>query len=282
MSSARTVRDYCLEILESGDLATKLRPPSGPEGPPLDDSAPGAALAIDRPARAPELRMHFGSERLPRLQELGAEDARARCLARFAHHELMAVELFAWALLVWPGAPPMLRRGWLATLSDEQRHLELYLGRVRALGSDLGAEPLSDYLWKHVAAMRDSTRGPLAFLSGMGLTFEQANLDFTLLYRDAFAAVGDGESARVSQIVHDDEKGHVRQAARWLARLKRPDESDVGAYELSVPFPLSAARAKGRRFSPDARREAGLSEDMIEHVRRARPYAHERQRSSRA
>jgi hypothetical protein len=47
----------------------------------------------------------------------------------------------------------------------------------------------------------------------------------------------------------------------------------VAAYEAAVPFPLGAARAKGRRFDAGARRRAGLGEDFIEHVRRARSRA---------
>ncbi len=281
MPSVQTVREYCQLVLESGDLESKLRPPLGPGGRALDDRTPGAALYIDRPARVATLRMRGGAERLPRLQQLGDPSARARCLRRFAHHELMAVELFAWALLRWPEAPPALRRAWLRTLADEQRHVALYLERLRGLGSDLSEEPLSDYFWKHVASIHAGSRGPLGFISGMGLTLEQANLDFTLLYRDAFRAAGDEESARVCQDVHQDEQQHVRLAALWLSKLKRPDESDVEAYEASVPFPLSAARAKGRAFSSSARREAGLSEGMIEHVRRARPYSDRGRRRAR-
>jgi uncharacterized ferritin-like protein (DUF455 family) len=271
MSSVQTVREYCLQILESGDLGSKLRPPLGPAGEALDDSDPGSSLYIDRPARSAELRMRAGSEKLPRPHELADSSARAVCLRRFAHHELMAVELFAWALLLWPDVPSSLRQGWLRTLHDEQRHCALYLGRLRAHGSGFSEEPLSDYFWKHAESIYAGSRGPLGFISGMGLTLEQANLDFTLLYGEAFQRAGDDRSATVSQLVHADEQRHVRLAAYWLSRLKRPDESDVEAYESSVPFPLSAARAKGKAFRVGARREAGLSEAMIEHVRLARP-----------
>ena len=271
MSGPRTVREYCRRLLESGDLASKLAPPLAPGGAPLDDSAPGPALYIDRPAREAGLCMRAGAERLPAPNELADPSARATCLRRFAHHELMAVELFAWALLLSPDVPRPLRRAWLRTLHDEQRHFGLYLGRLHELGSDLSDEPLSDYFWKHTASIHEGTRGPLGFLSAMGLTLEQANLDFTLLYRDAFRRVGDEESASVSQRVHDEEQRHVKLAAHWLERLKRPNESDIEAYEASVPFPLCAARAKGRVFSVSARRGAGLSDAMIEYVRQARP-----------
>lgn len=266
-----TVREYCLHLLESGELSAKLVPPLLPSGEPLADE-PGDALRIDRPARAPSIRLRTGAEKLPRLNQLRPADARAATLARFAHHELLAVELFAWALLRWPELPSSLRRGWLHALAEEQQHLALYLGRLDALGSRFEDHALSDYLWLHVPAIDRSASGPLAFLTSMGLTFEQANLDFSLLYRDAFRAVGDEESASVMQRVHDDEIGHVKLAAHWMRRLKRPDQSDVEAYVEATPFPLSAARAKGRRFDVGARRRAGLSEEMIDFVRHARPY----------
>ena len=265
-----SVRAFCRRLLESGDLASKLAPPKGPDGKPLDDARPGPRLEVARPVRDPELALRKGVGRLPSPRDLGAPSARARCLATFAHHELMAAELFAWALLRWPELPPRLRRGFVGVLAEEQRHCRLYLARLRALGSDLREHRLSDYFWKHAPAIAASPHGPRAFLAAMGLTLEQANLDFSLVYRDAFREAGDEATARVCQVVHDDEIGHVRLAARWLRRLAPGDRDDVQRYTEAVPFPLGAARAKARRFDADARRRAGLSDPFIEHVRSAR------------
>jgi len=181
------------------------------------------------------------------------------------------VELFAWALLLWPDAPAELRRGFALALADEQRHCRMYLERLRAHGGELVDEPLSDYFWKHAPAIRAHPRGLAAFLASIGLTLEQANLDFTLLYADGFRRGGDEASARVAEVVHADEQRHVRLAAEWLARLAPAGEDEVAAYTAAVPFPLEASRAKGRQFNAEARRAAGLSESMIEHVRVARP-----------
>ncbi len=260
------VREYCLRILEGGDLESKLLPPVD-----LDDDASGPAVHVDRPARAPGLRLRSGVGPLPKLKELAQEEARAVTLARFAHHELMAIELFAWALLRWPKMPKALRRGFLRTLAEEQEHLRLYLDRLGALGQSLEDHALSDYFWKLVPGIDAHPGGPRAFLCAMGLTLEQANLDFALLYRDAFRQAGDEETAAVLQRVHDDEIGHVKLAAVWLRRLEAPSISEVEAYERNVPFPLTAARAKGRRVSAESRRRAGLSAEMIAHVRAARP-----------
>ncbi len=100
-----------------------------------------------RPGRAPGLAMRGQVDRLPKPGELRAPEARARCLARFAHHELMAVEIFAWAILRWPRLPHRIQRGLLGVLQDEQRHCRLYLDRLAAHGSKLEDHVLSDYFW---------------------------------------------------------------------------------------------------------------------------------------
>ncbi len=281
---AATIEAFARRILESGRLADKLAPPPAPLFATLDAGtwphAPGietpARGPAREPAREPGLELGEGAASLPRPAALTDRRARALCLARFAHHELMAVELFAWALLRWSGLPPGLRADWLGVLADEQRHCRLYLDRLSAHGSQLADHaPHSAYFWRQAPAIAASEHGPRAFLSAMGLTLEQANLDFTLVYRDAFRRAGDAESADVCQRVHDDEIEHVRCAARWLMELDEDSaerSADLtAAYERSVPFPLSAARAKGRRFDHGARRRAGLDATFVEHVRRARP-----------
>jgi uncharacterized ferritin-like protein (DUF455 family) len=271
MSAPASIRAFCCDVLRRGDLESKLTPPRSAGGGWLPESDNRTPLEIDLPARDGSLRMAAGAPRLPRPSDLHDGRARAVCLARFAHHELMAVELFAWALLRWPGLPAALRAGWLRALEDEQIHCRLYLERLAAHGQGLHHHAQSDYFWKQAPAIAASPHGARAFLAAMGLTLEQANLDFTLLYRDAFRAAGDVQSARVCQRVHDDEVRHVELSAEWLMRLSPEHGGDqVSAYDEAVPFPLAANRAKGRHFDPDSRRRAGLHEDFIEHVRGAR------------
>ena len=220
--------------------------------------------------------MTSGLPSLPRLAALGQPEARIKCLARFAHHELMAVELFAWALLRWPDLPPKLRAEFTHALADEQRHCRLYIDRLTQLGGTFFDPPYSNYFWKLVPAISNSRHGPSAFLAGMGLTLEQANLDFTLMYRDAFTKAGDSESAQVLTHVHEDEIRHVALAARWIKVLGPPGTDLIEAYSEAVPFPLSAARAKGKQYHRAARRRAGLGEPFIEFVRNARSNQNDR------
>jgi uncharacterized ferritin-like protein (DUF455 family) len=274
-----------MRVLECGDLAAKLSAPLDSQGRSLPDSVPGEVVFIERPARNVGLRMQGGSHRLPRPGQLADPKHRKLCLSRFAHHELMAVELFAWALLRWPSLPRSLRRGLLSALVDEQRHCRLYLERLEAHGGHFETDDHSDYFWQQVPVIAASPAGPRAFLAAVGLTLEQANLDFTLTYRDGFAEAGDLESARVCQLVHDEEIAHVALAARWMHRLDEPGASDADATDLdrylaAVPFPLGPARAKGRRFEVEPRRRAGLSDALIDHIRHARSSQEQRNQSA--
>ena len=96
----------------------------------------------------------------------------------------------------------------------------------------------------------------------MGLTFEQANLDFAGEYARAAREVGDDATAEVLDQVHADEIGHVRFAWRWVETLA-PDADPWDTYRAHVEFPLGPARARGRDLDVEARRAAGISDDFI-------------------
>lgn len=183
----------------------------------------------------------------------------------------MAIELFALALLRWPDAPTELRRGWLGALEEEQSHCRLFLGRLDVVDAQLEDFDLSGYFLKHVPVMLGPECTPQVFLSAVGLTLEQANLDFSLLYEKGFRDAGDLISADICKKVHEEEVGHVALALHWLVRLAPDGCSQVDAYRDSVPFPLGAHRAKSRHFDFESRRRAGLDEEFITFVKSARP-----------
>jgi len=270
---AHTVRAFAEAVLLGDSLAAKRASPRDTTGALLVDEERGRAVFIDRPARPAELALVHVRERLPKRKDLARAEARAATIARFAHHELMAVELFAWALLAFPEADRALRRAWLVALEEEQRHLGLYLDRLSAHGSRLSDHALNGYFWKVLPVRERDGATPLTFLCAMGLTLEQANLDFTRAYEDDFRAVDDYATADVLKVVHEDELGHVGLAQRFARKIDDVARSDVERYVAHVPFPLSAARAKGKRFDRAARVRAGLDEAFIDFVRDARPYA---------
>lgn len=265
-SENATVQSACTEILTAGTLKAKLTTVTG-----IPDK-PGSAVFIEEPTRGPGLLMGQQKyKKLPKVGRLGDPEAAARVICCFAHHELMAVELFAWALLAFPETPASFRRGLVFALSEEQLHFQLYLDVLDRRGFSFDQFGLNGYFWEALPTAASDNPTILGFLAAMGLTLEQANLDFTIHYRDGFAAAGDEEVAEILQRIHDDEVGHVALARTWFSRLsssgKTPTENDdVENYKKEVPFPLSGAKAKGRNFQIEPRRRAGLSERFIEYI----------------
>ncbi|MBP6628501.1 MAG: DUF455 family protein [Kofleriaceae bacterium] len=255
-------RDYARQLLASDRLADKLAPP--PDGLELDDDE--APLWVAAPSRPSNLAIQPGrAGRVPPLTGMRDRHQRARIVHALANHELQAAELFAWALLAFPHAPRPFRTGLVAILADEQRHLALYRSRLHAHGVEFGDFPVTGHFWGKLDAMAT----PLAFSCAMGLTFENANLDFAQEYAQAARAVGDDATADVLDQVHADEIRHVRFAFTQVGRLA-PDRSPWQVYCDTVQFPLGPARARGLTFDADARRKAGLDDEFIAGLEAAR------------
>lgn len=258
-----TVREFAERLVRCEDLATKLAPPA----PRLPDHDRGAPLRLLEPGRPDELRPEPGRKvRVPSLAGMPDPKQRVRILHALANHELQAAELFAWALLAFPDAPAPFRRGCLAILAEEQRHCRLYVERLHAHGARFGDHPVTAHFWRQIAAVRS----PLQFLVVMGLTFENANLDFAGEHAVAARAAGDHETAAVLDQVHRDEIRHVRFARRWAARFA-PERSVWETFVAELPDPLTPARARGGVFDVEARRRAGLSDEFIRRLRDVTP-----------
>lgn len=250
-------RAYAVRVVTGDALADKLAPP-----PALDDAAladPSPALRITGPGRPANLAIVPGRRaRVPPLAGMRDPQQRARILHALANHELQAIELFAWAVLAFPDAPIAFRRGLLAILADEQRHLQLYIARLAAHGMAFGDQPVTGHFWNKL----DHLTGPCEFVCAMNLTFENANLDFAGDYAEAARAAGDGATAAALEQVHADEIRHVHFGWVWLRRLAG-DRAPWRAYLAHVRPPLGPARARGARFDREARRRAGLDDDFI-------------------
>ena len=252
-----TARAYALQIVTSDTLDGKLVPP-----PELGDAAfadAGAPLRIAAPGRPARLQIVPGRQaRVPPLAGMRDPSQRARILHALANHELQAIELFAWAVLAFPDTPIAFRRGLLAILADEQRHLGLYVERLAAHGTTFGDHPVTGHFWNKL----DHLTGPCELVCAMNLTFENANLDFAGDYALAARAAGDEATAIALDQVHADEIRHVHFGWIWLRRLV-PETDAWSAYLAHVRPPLGPARARGARFDREARRRAGFDEAFI-------------------
>jgi len=256
------VRDYALAVVSGDDLASKLAPPPAD----LTDERPGPALRVAAPGRCGRLLIAPPRQgRVPPLVGYQDKHQRARIIHALANHELQAAELFAWALLAFPDTPAAFRRGLVAILAEEQKHFRLYEERLASLGHSFGDFPLTGHFWHRV----DDLASPLDFVCAMGLTFENANLDFAAEYAEAALRHGDDETARALDIVHEDEIRHVAFAYRWLDKLGPAGADRWQTYVSHLRPPLGPGRARGKSFDRDSRVRAGLDDDFIDRLETA-------------
>jgi uncharacterized ferritin-like protein (DUF455 family) len=255
------LRAWAHSILAADCLEAKLFSP-----PILTDLEPGSPLIWKDPTRPPHmaLRQRSRKERLPSFQELNNPDKRAICLHRFAGHELLAVEIMAFALLAFPDAPPHFRKGVANTLREEQGHVRLYMQHMQRFGIQFGDLPLYRHFWSHTPYMCS----PLHYISAMSLTFEMANLDFAPMYGKSFLAHGDVQSAELMATILKDEIAHVSFGWNWLRKLKQANENEWDSWEQTLASTLiTTKRAKGFAVNEEPRQKAGIPQEWIEKLK---------------
>lgn len=252
--------DWAIQILSSSSLEDKLFTPDT-----LTDDIPREPLFIDLPVRASNMafQKHTRKEKLPKLHELGQKDKRAICLHRFGGHELLAVEIMAFAILAFPYAPKTFRKGLAKTLQDEQGHVRLYCKRLQELGVCFGDLPLYRHFWSYIPYINSIER----YISLMSLTFEMANLDFAPHYGSYFLKYGDEASSQLMLQILKDEIAHVSFGMRWLKRFKDPCISEWDAWCSHLPDRVTPKRAKGALFQEMPRLKAGVSKEWIENLK---------------
>lgn len=254
------IQEFAERVLLGTTLSEKLLRPTV-----LDDSPsrPFSGKLPSLPNRPPELALDLWhkSKRVPfpNVKQLEQEKSRGLVLHFFANHELLALELMALALLKFPDAPQSFCRGLVHTMFEEQDHMQLYAARMKDFGVSFGEIPVNDFFWNSISGAPSLQ----AFVAAISLTLEQANLDYSLYYKEVFQTIGDTETEKIMERVYLEELGHVRHGLKWFRMWKDPQESDWEAHKKALVFPLSAARAKGTIFSKEARLEAGLSESYI-------------------
>jgi uncharacterized ferritin-like protein (DUF455 family) len=136
---------------------------------------------------------------------------------------------------------------------------------MKSLGLEFGDIPVNDFFWKNALKLSSVEE----YFALMSLTFEAANLDFGIFYRDTFRSLGDEKSADIMQIVHDDEVAHVALGVTHLKK-KANDKSLWEYYKDLLPKDLAPSRSKGVVFDEEGRKQAGIPADFIETIRNYR------------
>ena len=261
------IKDYAREILEGESLNSKLL-----AIPRSDDIFHGKSRKIYKcpinPGRGKKIRFSSKQLKFPKVKSFLEAEKRSMALHFFANHELLAIEMMAAFILVYPDDEDTLKlkKGVLASLRDEPKHLKLYIDRMKDLsGVEFGEFPLNDFFWRQMSLLKS----PAQFLSFMSLTIEAANLDFSLFYKQIFEKVGDLSTAKIMDIVLNDEIRHVGLGYSWLSRWKG-DQETWDYYKSLLPGNLTPARGKGNIFNEEARKKAGIDDCFIEKLKNFR------------
>ncbi len=206
------------------------------------------------PGRSGKISFSDEQIKFPKAPSLNNLEKKAIALHSFANHELLAIEMMAAAVLIYPHTTDedlRFKRGIVTALKDEQKHLSLYICRLNELGFEFGQFPLNDFFWRQMPKLKS----PAQYTAVMAMTFEAANLDFAQYYAKIFRSFGDHKTADILDIVLEDEISHVAFGAHWMKRWR--EDKDLWNYYLtSLPFPLTPARSKGIGFDPQIHEKA--------------------------
>ncbi len=271
---AGTVEAWCHALVATGELARKLAPPAPPDlerAESWERDPPVRRLAA--PGRPALLRVVRRSAKTPAAGALVRAQVRARLVHTFAHHELQAAELFAWAVLAFPDTPRAFRRGLVRLACEELTHLAAYCAHLDALGHAYGDFVVRDWFWSRVAACPD----PLRFVALLGVGLEGANLEHSARFADWFERAGDADGAALLRRVERDEVAHVAFARRWCEAFAGAP-LDYDAWAALLPAPLTPALLRGTPLNVDARRSAGFDDAFLARLDAAPPAHRERGR----
>lgn len=254
--AAGTIERWAFDYVVSSDLAYKLAPP---EPPRVTDSGERPLRGL-RPGRPPELRVVTRAKGPKGKDALVDRRKRAHLFHTFFHHELQAAELMANAIVAFPDAPRAFRVGLVRILFDEVRHMQAYVGHVRALGESIGAFPVRDWFWERLG----DVSSPAAFVAAMGVGFEGGNLDHVARFARSLDDVGDLDGARIVRRVGEEEIVHVRFGLTWLARFAELSEVTLQAFAAALPPPLTPSVMRGPTLDRVSRKRAGYTDSFLD------------------
>lgn len=243
------ISEYAKHLLMSETILDKLTPPSKNW-----EEENISSIRIERPGRAKSISFSDKKVKIPRPEHLNLPTNRGLTLHHFANHELMAIELFAWALLAFPEIPKSTKLGFLKTIEEEQTHLKLYIERMNDFGIQFGDIPLNYIFWKQLNQFVSIE----SFSAVMSITFEGANLDYSQIYAKLFQTFGDKLTADIMLTIFEDEIKHVKRGLQILRKQQPEDVSFWSYYNSLMQFPFTPRRAKAYFYLPKTRELAGF------------------------
>lgn len=190
---------------------------------------------------------------------VGTREGRAALLHAIAHIEFNAIDLALDAIWRFSDLPEAFYRDWLRVAAEEAHHFALLRERLLTCNADYGSFVAHTGLWDMA---RKTSADVLARMALVPRTLEARGLDASPAVRAKLVGVGDLESARVIDIILQDEIGHVAIGNRWFRSLcaQRGVHPRTASRELAERY--GAPRLRGP-FNVSARRAAGFDEGEI-------------------
>ena len=256
MPRTGTVEAWAWDYIHSTDLAHKCSPPKPPSV--WEQDAP--VRRVEVPGRPPELEVIPRSPRTPKPGALVRPKVRAQLFHTFWHHELQAAELFAWAILAYPGTPLVFRQGLLGICLEEIGHMKLYARYLGTQNYAIGDFPVRDWFWQRVPMAETAAQ----FVALVGLGLESGNLDHGALFAPRLRAAGDERAAAIVDQVSRDEESHVAFGTTWFPMLIGADKLEFETWRASLPGPLSPILFRGKPLDFEARRRAGQNDAFLD------------------
>ncbi len=208
----------------------------------------------DRPARpaAPQL---IAPQDMPK-RRMSSPTGRKTQLHALAHIELNAIDL-AFDLIgrfITAEVPDDFIDDWIKVGADEARHFLMLADRLEELDMHYGDLPAHDGLWQAAYDTRDDLLGRLVIVP---LVLEARGLDVTPLMMQKFSQAGDDKSAKMLEIIFEDEKNHVKAGTRWFHYLcQEQNLTPENSFQTMVERYFTG-RLKPP-FNDEARAQAGL------------------------
>jgi uncharacterized ferritin-like protein (DUF455 family) len=208
----------------------------------------------DRPARpaAPQL---IAPQDMPK-RRMSSPTGRKTQLHALAHIELNAIDL-AFDLIgrfITAEVPDDFIDDWIKVGADEARHFLMLADRLEELDMHYGDLPAHDGLWQAAYDTRDDLLGRLVIVP---LVLEARGLDVTPLMMQKFSQAGDDKSAKMLEIIFEDEKTHVKAGTRWFHYLcQEQNLTPENSFQTMVERYFTG-RLKPP-FNDEARAQAGL------------------------
>jgi uncharacterized ferritin-like protein (DUF455 family) len=223
----------------------------------------GSSRPPDRPARPARPRLVRPRE-VPRRRLGRGNRGRIALVHAIAHIELNAIDL-AWDMIARftheagdERATRAFANDWVGVADDEARHFTLLVERLDQLGAAYGELPAHDGLWQAAAETRHDL---LARLAVVPLVLEARGLDVTPGICERLRRAGDEASARILDLIHDEEIGHVATGQRWFLTLcaRRGLEPTTAFHDLVRRHFRGTLKPP---FDVPARRRAGLGQEF--------------------